>query len=69
MTQYILLIAAIVCGIIIIKKVAGCLIRTVVFLLMLAVVAYAYCYFTGKNPLERFSIHTEETVPANETAI
>jgi len=69
MTQYIILLAAIVCGVIIIKKVASCLIRAVVFLLMLAVVAYAYCYFTGKNPLKHFNIHTETTEMTGETSI
>jgi len=65
MEQYIILILAIVCGLILIKKVASCIIRIVIFLAMIAVVVFAYYYFKGEIPLGNTSDKTEISAPAN----
>ena len=45
-TYYIFCLLAIVIGIVIVKKVASCLIRTVVLLALVAALAFLYfCYF------------------------
>lgn len=45
----VLAILAVIIGITLIKKFAGCLIRTVVFLLMLAALAYIYLNYVDKS--------------------
>lgn len=44
MEYYIITLAAIIAAVYIIKKVASCMIRTVVFIVMLAILAIAYYY-------------------------
>jgi len=44
MEYYIIALAAIIAAVYIIKKVASCMIRTVVFIVMLAILAIAYYY-------------------------
>lgn len=61
MEQYIILIVAIVCGIFLLKKVASCIIRIVISLVMLAVVAYAYYYFKGEQSQSDNANQTEMT--------
>lgn len=62
MEQYLIIIAAIVCGLLIIKKVAGCIVRLVVFAAMLAVVAFAYYYFNHNTSTEAESANTETVI-------
>jgi len=44
MEYYIIALAAIIAAVYIIKKVASCMIRTVIFIVMLAILAIAYYY-------------------------
>lgn len=42
---YLLMLAAVIAGIYVIKKIASCLIKTIVFVIMLAILSVAYFYF------------------------
>lgn len=43
---YLLLLAAVVAAFYIIKKIASCLIKTIVFVVMLAILAFAFYFYS-----------------------
>lgn len=66
MTNYIIAIVAIICGILIIKKVAGCIFRVVSFIVLIVILAAAYYYFKADSSPQP---DTEPTAQLIETTV
>ena len=52
MQTYIILLLMIIIGFVIVKRIAGCLLKTIVTLVLLAILAclYFFCFKEGANP-------------------